>query len=339
MNEPSKGNFWFDRNIPALEYCRLPRAAELLGCNISDLLHWAEIEAIELCLKIDSMPVYVDFDSPEISKWFNEQLQNESITLIPRVKFSEKSIFQLCVSMADPENSDLKYHLSGGDIGYNIQRNKDGAVLGYAEGLWNFFVSGLNDEFYFELLNRECITIDFFDLGISAADKDSEPVAYLRPCDFKENNFFGGIDYNDDLNSQEVLPRFITITINDLFITREQIEFIHSNKGCVLTSIITGKAKRHQSVQIGHSTFNEEHKRKRRAPKKEALIKALMNNHGIDSEKPLSTLLILLGISEGKLRSYSEAQLHRTISQVLDGRIPHIDPKTLARWLKEEGAR
>lgn len=40
-----------DFDLPALEYCTLPRASRLLGCEVEDILHWAEIRAIPLMLK------------------------------------------------------------------------------------------------------------------------------------------------------------------------------------------------------------------------------------------------------------------------------------------------
>lgn len=35
-----------------LEYCRLDRAARLLGCEVEDLIHWGAIKAVDLCLQI-----------------------------------------------------------------------------------------------------------------------------------------------------------------------------------------------------------------------------------------------------------------------------------------------
>ncbi|EAN6008472.1 hypothetical protein EJN61_24025, partial [Salmonella enterica] len=99
----------------------------------------------------------------------------------------------------------------------------------------------------------------------------------------------------------------------------------------ILSSIITGNMRKHD--------LSERNKKKRKAPKKEALIKALMDKLGIDSDRPLSTLLELLGVDKNKQRNYSEAQLYRIIEQLLGSDITNVDPKTLARWLKNEEAR
>ncbi|EPF6162329.1 hypothetical protein MWS90_004274 [Citrobacter sedlakii] len=38
-------------DLPALEYCSLDRASRLLGCEVGDILHWAELSAIPLMIK------------------------------------------------------------------------------------------------------------------------------------------------------------------------------------------------------------------------------------------------------------------------------------------------
>lgn len=40
-----------DFDLPALEYCSLDRASRLLGCEIGDILHWAELSAFPLMIK------------------------------------------------------------------------------------------------------------------------------------------------------------------------------------------------------------------------------------------------------------------------------------------------
>ncbi|WP_207132009.1 hypothetical protein, partial [Klebsiella pneumoniae] len=118
------------------------------------------------------------------------------------------------------------------------------------------------------------------------------------------------------------------------FITRSQLEYLYSRRGEVLASLVTGDIQRnHRDGDINKAET------KRRAPKKDALMTALMNRIGVDSERPLKSLLELVGMNEQKLKSYSESQLHRALSKELEANMPDIDPKTLARWLKDEGAR
>lgn len=49
-------NVWKLNHIPPLEYCSLSRAQKLLNCEIEDLLHWHDIGAINLCIKLTNTP-------------------------------------------------------------------------------------------------------------------------------------------------------------------------------------------------------------------------------------------------------------------------------------------
>lgn len=40
--------------LPLREYYPIERAAELLGCTIDDLIHWAEVGSIQLCIKLNN---------------------------------------------------------------------------------------------------------------------------------------------------------------------------------------------------------------------------------------------------------------------------------------------
>ena len=46
-------NIWKLNNLPPMEYCSLSRAQKLLNCEIEDILHWHDIGAINLCLKLN----------------------------------------------------------------------------------------------------------------------------------------------------------------------------------------------------------------------------------------------------------------------------------------------
>ncbi|ECX4751537.1 hypothetical protein F6B59_24325, partial [Salmonella enterica] len=41
-------------SLPLREYYPIERAAELLGCTIDDLVHWAEVGSIQLCIKLNN---------------------------------------------------------------------------------------------------------------------------------------------------------------------------------------------------------------------------------------------------------------------------------------------
>ncbi|MGM1332328.1 hypothetical protein ACS0TW_41875, partial [Klebsiella michiganensis] len=50
--ERKERNIWKLNNLPPLEYCSISRAKKLLKCEIEDLLHWHDIGAINLCIKM-----------------------------------------------------------------------------------------------------------------------------------------------------------------------------------------------------------------------------------------------------------------------------------------------
>lgn len=49
-------NVWKLNNIPPLEYCSIFRAQKLLNCEVEDLLHWHDIGAINLAIKLKNIP-------------------------------------------------------------------------------------------------------------------------------------------------------------------------------------------------------------------------------------------------------------------------------------------
>lgn len=46
-------NIWKLNNLLPMEYCSLARAQKLLNCELEDILHWHDIGAINLCLKLN----------------------------------------------------------------------------------------------------------------------------------------------------------------------------------------------------------------------------------------------------------------------------------------------
>lgn len=46
-------NIWKLNNLPPMEYCSLARVQKLLNCELEDILHWHDIGAINLCLKLN----------------------------------------------------------------------------------------------------------------------------------------------------------------------------------------------------------------------------------------------------------------------------------------------
>ncbi|EGO4137975.1 hypothetical protein ITZ82_003299, partial [Escherichia coli] len=64
--------------IPLREYYKLPRAAELLGCNVDDLIHWAVSGYIDLAIYRSSIVVYPEL--PSVSYILNNDTYRKFIT-------------------------------------------------------------------------------------------------------------------------------------------------------------------------------------------------------------------------------------------------------------------
>lgn len=76
-----------DFELPALEYCTLERACRLLGCELDDILHWAELSAIQLMVK------------------FTHEVESNA-----RITFSDSVDLYKCLRSIDPGDGD--FHLS-----------------------------------------------------------------------------------------------------------------------------------------------------------------------------------------------------------------------------------
>ncbi|NKI73257.1 hypothetical protein Dpoa2040_000443 [Dickeya sp. CFBP 2040] len=48
------GNIWIDKQVAPLEYCSIQRASALLKCEEEDFLHWHDIGAISLAIKLNN---------------------------------------------------------------------------------------------------------------------------------------------------------------------------------------------------------------------------------------------------------------------------------------------
>lgn len=69
-----------------LEYCRIERAAQLLNCEVDDILHWGAIGAIELGVYVDMMRADLHFEG------VNCQQEDSFDHLVGRLRASRKSL-------------------------------------------------------------------------------------------------------------------------------------------------------------------------------------------------------------------------------------------------------
>lgn len=77
--------------LPPLEYCHIVRASRLLECEIEDILHWHEIGAIKICIRLDGTEKIHSY----ISEFTLSKLYDSGVTIgvdIPKKLSFQSSI-------------------------------------------------------------------------------------------------------------------------------------------------------------------------------------------------------------------------------------------------------
>lgn len=121
--------------LPALEYCSLSRATRFIGggCEVEDLLHWAEIGAINLSYKFDSkdesgkFSAFIEFDgtaSELAKKIFNSKQYNDYHINISKHSIIATTDFEECESVDDIE-------------AILMQRGDKPNIRAYLKGVWD----------------------------------------------------------------------------------------------------------------------------------------------------------------------------------------------------------
>lgn len=121
-----------------LEYCRIDRAARLLGCEVEDIVHWGAIGAIDLCVNLNFIPCRLGMmirlsDGPE------ENAPPDDLTEAEFTRWN--SVIDLLEeggTLGDYSSFHAQHIREGDDNGFH--RYPDGGVefvrLGRAKGFW-----------------------------------------------------------------------------------------------------------------------------------------------------------------------------------------------------------
>lgn len=173
-----------------LEYCKLDRAAELLGCKVQDILHWAAIRAINICVK--------DIGDGGLHNYFEVDgvLENASSYMVKAnnmvITLSNYSSLQFFESL-DSDTDESGLFPFGSAIGNRVE----------FDGFWILLRVD-------QLENKEVI----------------EPPITLKPYASKFNiqGLLRICDYDED---GPVPGSFRSISIHDLWILRPDLEKLH----------------------------------------------------------------------------------------------------------------
>lgn len=247
------------KKLPPLEYCKLDRASQLLECEVSDLLHLAEIEAIELCIKTNGFNSLLlqSFDTPKLAEDFVKGLHE-------KVEIFESVIYREGLSIA---NSMLYHFNLANEITTGIVAVANGKYA-YAQrnlyGMWRLintnlprssegFTSFGGDAFFEVLAEKGEVTLPMKFLAFMPADYENEDcyasLEYFHIIKNKISDVFHHA-FEDRFNE-------ITISVSDLWITRKQINKILQANGDPIPempSLIDGKVKKQEIPELSQET-------------------------------------------------------------------------------------
>lgn len=171
-------------NLPALEYCSLERATRFIGdgCEVEDLLHWAEIGAINLSYKITGSVggayVYFDGMNIDVAKYILNFIEFSHCVYIPVSDNSTivSTDFRGCTTIDDAVSS----LTSAGD---------KPVITGYIKGIWDISKYTINNK-----LSSPYTELTFSPLGNS----------YLK-CNATLKNHELGLSLSDLLISKQAI--------------------------------------------------------------------------------------------------------------------------------------
>lgn len=297
MSESNEQNIWADKKMPALEFCKLYRAAELLEVKEEDILHWASLGAIELCLLFQEQEAYISpkgwqlksIDiiegilnegwpthhleyseekkykiinelSRELHGWFRTELSQEKAFDIEIDRNSSSRTFNFMNE--DSWFGSFSINARATSIGWMCIPSEifkdlgDRGVEGAINSFWCLPVTRWRNPFkdiaiqgYFDVNVLE----EFIPVGNS--QEDETITAYLRNSIINYSNY------------ENRPTKLFTISKNDLYIMRADIELLYKNKGVTVNDYyhtIEGQSKEREDKQMKKIHGNCEYNARRR---------------------------------------------------------------------------
>lgn len=313
-----KNNVWERNNIPALEYCSLTRAAELLTCPVSDLIHLGQIGAIEFCLFLHRFEAYLpdigEFHQAEddndtnfknrLIEWEADHppIMGEYRNKSPLSRFTPKTTFNI-TPLASARFKRFYHHEDTPGL-------KSPIVL--LSGLWALSVSFLPLSFFPTLKKNKSVDLTAFEFSFKEADAVFIFAAYGSEDYVMMPNPVNEHLYPNKLLDEEKVKSIATISQDDLFLTRQQIEKIDKYIGTIMPSYVNGMVLR------------PDEKNKVEKPRET-----------IHQFNFMYSLLLLSGVTDAELSNLSSAKLGERIAQLAASkgvRITVPGEKTLTDW-------
>lgn len=241
LKNHEEASIWEINNLPALEYCDLHRAAKLLDCKVDDLLHWAEIGAIELCLKFNSFRASIKSfelntkyrNNPK--SWIKEKIDSGILNKYIINDYKKLSLLQLIpgpIKIGNDGNIEQEYCIE----------SSFPSPICHIFGLWGL-ISNPHDNLFSVLQSSKKAQVTALNLQLKAADEELT-VDSIRVQPVWSELYDNFTELGNPIGPAPVI--FI-ITPSDLFITRKHIEQIGHYRGKLIPSYINGGVYRPES--------------------------------------------------------------------------------------------
>lgn len=225
--QANNNNVWKANGLPEMEYCSLTRASELLGCKINDLLHFAEEEKIQLCVKLChyEATLFTPFTYKNIDDWENFCAENYHISMMRSFTTREGSVSRFTPKFHITRDQNTGESINESQYEYKEHRELRQPIV-YLSGLWAIFSSFAQDIFI-TLNANGCIELSALGFLLVEADYEFLPDKddTYTACPLTSHLY-----ENMRLIEDRVKP-IVTLTPADLYITKTQINKIYGSIG------------------------------------------------------------------------------------------------------------
>ncbi|MEX9875669.1 hypothetical protein AB7X03_19780 [Providencia rettgeri] len=263
-------NLWGANGIPELDYCGIERAAELIGCKISDLLCLAENRRIEICIKLQGFESSMVAPSELRSRkeWESFVSYNFSLFMMGDVATRRDGLsifvpkFTQTYSNNDEKNK-IKCFYDNNES--NMTDVSHCSPIAYLSGLWG--ITFLSNKSIYALQSSNEIALTPLDFMLYEAD-------YKGAVDISDQYAFSPVSYylyENGLLDESKLKPITTLTVSDLYITQNQLNRIYNNIGKILPRIMPTEDENK------HIKENNKHPKQIKAEKTKEMMFTAMN--------------------------------------------------------------
>ncbi|WP_342656710.1 hypothetical protein GKC68_07065 [Pantoea sp. RSPAM1] len=266
MSDHIKLNVWERNNIPALEFCSLRRSAELLNCKIDDLIHFAQIGIIEFCLELNGFEAALLMmrKGGDFKDWENKYPPSVS-------NYSNKSALSYFIPKADFDSDpiDGESHAPPKQIYHNENKPNIKSPMLLLSGLWSICILSPTSSLYKELKVYGEAKLLAYDIAFKEANMPFTNAAFgsnewvilaISPYEGL-SSMKGGLSPS----KKELIG---TLKVDDVYLTRYQIEKLDNGMGKELPSYVNGGVSNIEGIRRVHGNVEVS------ATKREAVYKA-----------------------------------------------------------------